>query len=773
MQNDFSVFRKQHQPEAPSQASQGIAGQKISTAELQKSCGVCGALVLAINCGEEPLRIRFDEEDAPDYICDGSEEDEATDPKKTGLPRPLQRYHKQSLLAHTCTNVLDAQFAAMGVVAGGSKDTHTAISKELQLLSQKRDCNIKLFPYEAQKDWQSTCGKGGFELFGLSYYLLTYARDLLRENPQLEAVLIMECDQVRFTPAHLKRLCDTFAAVPHCEAVTSWVEWLRRMPILFSRSLLESLDSPRFIAKDSHKRPLPSLKVEEVVFGEEKLAANAPLSKSAQNFAKSRTLSAREAVRKARAAQKRAGEDEKFKEAEKLGESEKLKEADALLVRIAKQVTAALDAMQSEVQKEELHRADRWAWRNRQDFALLQDPDQCKTLAYLDSAATSQRANCVLQAQHHFDTSENANIYRAGYALSAKATARFNEARATIEKFIGAKRRELVFTANTSAAANLVAQAWGEWNIQAGDLIVCSIEEHHSNILPWLMLAQRKQAHLAYIPLDAQGHLNQTIYDELLKQKPKLVCIAHISNVLGIENPVKEMATKAHEVGARFFLDAAQSLPHLPLDVRDLGVDFMACSAHKMYGPLGIGGLWIAPEAFKEMDPLASGGGAISHVGQQSYYLRQAAIQYEIGTPAVSQAIGWAAAVDYLESLGMDQLQKHSAILTRYLLDGLSLIPGLSIWGDHHNAAGQTGLVSFSLPGVTPAVLGKFCGDLGVAIRSGGHCALPLGAYMGLIGTGRASIAVHTTQEDIEALVVALETCRLINCPGASEELPK
>ena len=351
-------------------------------------------------------------------------------------------------------------------------------------------------------------------------------------------------------------------------------------------------------------------------------------------------------------------------------------------------------------------------------------------------------------------------MYRGAYELSAQATFTFSDARTALEDFIGAEYRQVVFTQNTSGATGLVAQAWGEHNIGEGDLVVCCLADHHSNALPFFMLAQRKGARVEYVPYDADGRLDQQAYAKLLEQRPKLVCLAHIGNVFGIMAPIKQMAAAAHEAGARVLVDAAQSFPHVAIDVNELGADWVAMSAHKAYGPMGLGALWVSPAAFAEMDPLTGGGGTVSHVGEQSYYLRPKALQYEPGTPPVSQAVGWAAAIDYMKALGMENIARHDAALTRYAVRGLKRIDGVKVMGDHSHPDGQSGLVSFTVRSVAPAETAAFLGKLGVAIRSGGHCALPLHAAMGRIGTGRISIGAYTTRDDIDAALIALVLCR-------------
>ena len=276
-------------------------------------------------------------------------------------------------------------------------------------------------------------------------------------------------------------------------------------------------------------------------------------------------------------------------------------------------------------------------------------------------------------------------------------------------------------------------------------------------MLPWRIAAQARGAEVHYIPLDGSGRIDMDAYRQLLQEhRVKLVCVAQISNSLGLINPVREMADAAHAAGARIFVDAAQSFPHLAINVQELGCDFLAFSGHKAYGPFGVGGLWISDAAFAEMDPAFAGGGTISHVGRDSYYLRQGAIQYELGTPPIAQAIGLARAVEQLDELGMDAVAAHSAALTKHLLAGLELLADVTVWGDHTQEDGQTGLVSFTLYGVSCARVAGDLGALGVCIRAGGQCALPFHAAMGLDGSCRISLGIHNTAQDIEAAITAI-----------------
>lgn len=279
-------------------------------------------------------------------------------------------------------------------------------------------------------------------------------------------------------------------------------------------------------------------------------------------------------------------------------------------------------------------------------------------------------------------------------------------------------------------------------------------------MLPFAMLAERKGAQMVYVPLRADGRIDMGAYAQALVMRPKLVCVAQVGNVLGIEAPVARMAAEAHDAGARFVLDAAQTFPHERIDVRAAGADWVAFSGHKAYGPLGIGCLWISPEVFDEMDPVVGGGGTVSHVSTEGFLLRPKVIQYELGTPPISQAVGFAAAVSYLDALGMENVSRHAAVLARYAVCGLEMLGGVSVLGDHGKPDGWHGLVSFALAGVNPELLAAFLGQLDVAIRAGSHCAIPLQASMGSLGVGRMSFGVYTVPEEIEAALAAIEACR-------------
>lgn len=776
--------RWSHQPVA---AGTRNAENEPTRSELASACGKIAALVLARDAGTASLSVV-------------EENGSVTQSEGAHLPRPLQLYRGQPIVCAMVAMLNECGITAIEVSAAegllsdiGNQlaKNGTPVAAELSPGAQggvSRDGSspvAALTAYDPNLDLRETLSHGKFEVFDLGFGTLRQARDLARAS-HAEAVLVIPCDIASFKPRHVLQMANALHERPEAEVIASWAVWRNRPPYLLRASFLDSLDaSTRCQASpNAAYHPLPHLKVHEVVFGEEMLMATPPASDPARAFFETCNMSALETVRKVRVEQEEAARS--AGNAEALAKSKAQAEAaakrnaaytetplpdgpsesDETLLETTRQVLEKLDAVQAKAGAS-LKAWDVWARRNKLDFPIFNDRAQRGSLVYLDSAATTQRVGRALDAQYHFDAFENANIYRGAYALSTQSTATFNDARTRIEQFIGAERRSVIFTANTSAAAALVAQAWGEHNIGSGDRIVVPATEHHSNLVPWLMLAQRKDAHIDYIPTRDDGSLDEVTYLELLKQGPKLVCVAQVSNVLGMVNPVEKMAEAAHEAGARVYVDAAQSFPHLAIDVRKLGADFLGFAAHKAYGPMGIGCLWTSAEAFDEMDPIVGGGGTVSHVGLDSYYLRGKAIQYELGTPPVSQAVGFAAAVEYLRELGMDAVEEHGAAMTRFLVDGLreleDLLGGVRIWGDHEGRSGQTGLVAFSLAGIPANHVASTLGKLGVCVRTGGHCALPLHASLGLAGSVRFSFGVHTTVEDIEAGLVALVICRHIH----------
>lgn len=557
---------------------------------------------------------------------------------------------------------------------------------------------------------------------------------------------------------------------PSSHLVASWIEWYRRTPILVSRSIMDAVDAGE-LSKPLDRsgfRAMPRLRVEDVVFGEELLSANDAGIPSIEAFGKSGVLSARELA--CLSADPRKKDD--FEPANP--------ECGFAFDVARDMLSEAKERCDSRGYSSELAWADEFAQNVRRDFPLLNDRKHRRSLAYLDSAATAQRPASVLQAMEDFDKHENANVYRGAYELSMQATASFNDARQAVEEYLGASRREVVFTRNTTESINLVALSWGSHNIERGDVIVTTLAEHHSNYLPWLLLSQRVGAHVELVRLSSDGSIDEADYERALALKPKLVALSQMSNVIGVENPLDRLVKRAKSVGARVLIDAAQGLPHCGMRVDELDADWVAFSGDKIYGPMGIGCLWISADAFNEMDPVMSGGGSISHVGEGSYYLRPLAIQYEAGTPAISQAIGLAEAIRYVKGLGPNNICRHERVMTRYLMDGLRSIEGVTVWGDHTAQEGLHGLVSFTVEGVKPITVSKFLASLGVAIRAGGHCALPLHASMGLTGTCRISMATgtcrismatYTTKEELDAALLALRLLvRLLSRSRALKE---
>lgn len=630
---------------------------------------------------------------------------------------------------------------------------------------KKYKTTIEFMGYDEKAALPLTHDAADFEVCEIPYGLIETMHAVADSvSDEYDSVIAIGAGPTDITCHHLFEVCVDHLRHPDAGVIASWIMWLRRPPYLFTRDFMDGLkESSLTQRREDGTRAVPHVGIRDHVFGEEKLASPAPTPKPIELFLETCTMSALEAVQLAKYSREHPDE-ELHSPNQKLSlmgpaKLEPLNKADEQLVKMARAVLAAGDKLPDD-EAAEFAWADEFGRRNKKDFPLLNDRNHAGKLVYLDSAATTQRVDVALQAQRDYDVHENANVYRGAYPLSAQSTFTFNDARKKLEDFIGADRRTTAFTMNTSAAVNLVAQAWGERNIGEGDLIVCGLADHHSNSLPFAMLAERKGAKVEYIPFDDDGRMDQQAYAEALARKPKLVCLTQIGNMFGILEPVKEMAAAAHEAGARVLMDAAQSFPHVKIDVRDLGVDWVAMSAHKAYGPMGLGALWMSDDAFAEMDPLGGGGGVVSHVSTESYYLRPKSLQYEPGTPPVSQAVDWAAAIDYMESLGMENIERHSAALTRYAVRGLQRIDGVNVVGDHSKADGQMGLVSFTVRSVAPAATAAFLGALGVAVRSGGHCALPVHAEMGMIGTGRISIGVHTTRDDIDAALTAIELCR-------------
>ena len=398
----------------------------------------------------------------------------------------------------------------------------------------------------------------------------------------------------------------------------------------------------------------------------------------------------------------------------------------------------------------------------RAAFPALEREVNGRPVAYLDSGASAQRVLASIQAVDRYERRHHANVHRGSHTLSAEATAAFEGARATVADHIGAAdRREVVFVRNATEAINLVAYAWGAANVGAGDRIVLTEMEHHSNIVPWQLLAERSGAEIDWVPVDDEGLLDLDAYKMLLERGPKLVAVAHVSNVLGTQNPLAEISRLAHEAGALVLADGAQAAPKLSLAVTDLGVDFYALTGHKAYGPTGIGALWARLDLLREMPPFLGGGSMIRKVTKAATTWADPPARFEAGTPAIAQAIGMAAALRWLDGLGMDAVAEHEREITAVAIERLSEVPGLRIFGPPRSPE-RIGPVSFELEGIHAHDVSEILDRHGVAVRAGHHCAQPLMERLGVAATARASFGVYTTAEEIDRLVEGLDDARRV-----------
>lgn len=396
----------------------------------------------------------------------------------------------------------------------------------------------------------------------------------------------------------------------------------------------------------------------------------------------------------------------------------------------------------------------------RADFPILATTVHGRPLVYLDSAATSQKPRVVLETLDRYYREYNANVHRGIYEIAERATAAYEAARATLARFIDADPREIVFTRNTTEAINLVAHTWARQTIGRGDVIVLTEMEHHSNLVPWHILAAEKQLRLEFIPVTEEGLLDLQVYRSLLELRPRLVAFMHVSNVLGTINPAKEIIALAHQAGAVTLVDGAQSVPHIPVDVQDLGADFLAFSAHKMCGPTGIGALYGRKDLLEAMPPFLGGGDMIKRVHLRSFVPNEIPYKFEAGTPAIAEAAGFGAAVDYLSAVGMQAVAQHEREIVSYALERLEEVPGVKLFGPSADHKG--GVASFTLAGVHPHDVSQILDTQGVAIRAGHHCAMPLHEKFGLPATARASFYLYTTKEDIDRLAESLYTVRQV-----------
>ena len=393
----------------------------------------------------------------------------------------------------------------------------------------------------------------------------------------------------------------------------------------------------------------------------------------------------------------------------------------------------------------------------RADFPILQqEHHEGVSLVYLDNAATSQKPHTVIEALTDYYLRYNANVHRGIHKLSEEATAAYEEARLKIRKFINARsKREIIFTRGTTEGMNLVAQTWGRANLKAGDVVLSTQMEHHSNIVPWQLLAAEKGIVVLYVPVQPDGTLDMDAFARLLRDEPvKLVTVTYVSNVLGTINPVAEIARQAHEAGALILVDAAQAAPHMRIDVQVLDVDFLAFSGHKMLGPTGSGVLYGKRELLEAMPPWMGGGDMISSVRLDGSTWNELPYKFEAGTPSIAPMIGLGYAVDYLMALGMENVQAHEHALIQYALERLAEVPDLKLYGP---AASKKGAVAtFSMTGIHAHDIAQLLDAEGIAIRAGHHCAMPLHQCLGIPASARASFYLYNTFAEIDALIEGL-----------------
>ena len=397
----------------------------------------------------------------------------------------------------------------------------------------------------------------------------------------------------------------------------------------------------------------------------------------------------------------------------------------------------------------------------RKDFPIFSADENGNRLVYLDSAATTQHPTQVLDAVTHYYLHDNANPHRGVYELAMHATDAHEGARHRVAQFFHAGDDEMIFTQNTTESLNLVAYSYGMHFLHAGDEIVLSVAEHHSNLVPWQRVAAAVGAKLVYLYPGADGRLPEEELEQKITSKTRLVAIGMVSNVLGLRAPVEKIVDRAHAVGAVVVLDCAQSAPHTPVDVKKLDVDFAACSAHKLYAPMGMGALYVRKEILDKMPPFLSGGDMIGSVHEQTATWAEGPRKFEAGTRNVGGEVGFAAALDYMDGIGWETLEKHERALLDRMLTGMRTLPWLTVYGEP-TANGRYGVVSFNVQDVHPHDVATILDAGGVAVRAGHHCAQPLMDFLGIGSCCRASVAIYNDEEDIDALLNNLEMVRKV-----------
>ncbi len=397
--------------------------------------------------------------------------------------------------------------------------------------------------------------------------------------------------------------------------------------------------------------------------------------------------------------------------------------------------------------------------RLRRDFPILERTVNGKPLSYLDSAASSQKPRQVVEAMVEYYYNHHANVHRGAHTLAVEATELYEGARAKVARFIGAPGpRGLVFTRNTTEAINLIASSWGRMNLHEGDEIVLSVAEHHANLVPWHFLRRERGVVLRAVGLTAEGRLDLDALERALSDRTRLVTTFHMSNVLGLINPIRRIADLAHAAGALLLVDGAQGAPHLPVNVTELGCDFYTLSAHKMLGPTGAGAMWARESVLEQMPPFLGGGEMIRRVSIDDSTYADIPTRFEAGTPNIAEAVGFGAAVDYLGAVGMEAVARHDAELASYALARFDELDGVTLYGPR--GADRGGIVAFNLDGVHPHDVATALDAEGIAVRAGHHCAQPLGRELGARASVRASFYLYTTRAEIDALVDAVARTR-------------
>ncbi len=392
----------------------------------------------------------------------------------------------------------------------------------------------------------------------------------------------------------------------------------------------------------------------------------------------------------------------------------------------------------------------------RRDFPILRREVDGKRLVYLDNAATSQKPLSVINKLSEYYQRYNANVHRGIHTLSEEATAMYEGTRETVRRFIDAKETcEIIFTRGTTEGINLVASTWGKQNVLPGDEIVLSPMEHHSNLVPWQVLAQEREAKLVFLELTAEGEIDMEAAVKLIGARTRIVAVTQMSNVLGTINPIKELAALAHKQGAIILVDGAQSVPHMQISVQEMDADFVAFSLHKMLGPTGVGVLWGKKDILKAMPPYMYGGDMIASVSRERSRYNELPWKFEAGTPNIGDVIASAAAFEYLSELGLENVREHEVEITRYALNRLREINGIAIYGPK-DPQKRGGVISFNMKDIHPHDLGQILSDAGIAIRAGHHCCQPLMKDLQVMGTARASFYIYNTFEEVDMLLAAL-----------------